>query len=130
MFYNICQFKSLTITNYIIMTSLPKNNGKIQTSPIRNKIYIIRKVLLNLSHCVKRYGHFCQILALLMIPTHQIWSCHLTQDANFENFLFCPNSTFNIGKSRKISSGKALYFLLQKLSAKTSPVPLGLKQYK
>ena len=28
------------------------------------------------------------------------------QDANFEFFLFCPNSTFNIRKSHKISSGK------------------------
>ena len=39
---------------------------------------------------------------------HQIWSYHVTQEANFENFLFCPNSTFNIRKSHKISSGKAL----------------------
>ena len=31
----------------------------------------------------------------LTIPAHQIWSCHVTQDANFENLLFCPNSTFN-----------------------------------
>ena len=45
-----------------------------------------------------------------MMPSHQIWSCHVTQDANFENFLFCPDSIFNIRKSHKISSGKALYF--------------------
>ena len=43
------------------------------------------------------------------MPAHQIWSCHVTQDANFENFLFCPNFTFNIRKSHKISSGKAPY---------------------
>ena len=54
--------------------SLPKtmeDNGKMQTSAEPNKIYIVRKVLmraikkcnflLNLSHCVKRYGHLCQI---------------------------------------------------------------------
>ena len=35
----------------------------------------------------------------------------MTQEESFENFLFCPNSTFNIGKSHKISSGKALYFI-------------------
>ena len=35
---------------------------------------------------------------------------HVTQDANFKNFLLCPDSTFNIRKSHKISSGKALYF--------------------
>ena len=62
-----------------------------------------------MSHCVKSYGYFCQILALFH-TTHQIWSCHVTQDANFEKFLFCPNSTFNIRKSKKISIGKALYF--------------------
>ena len=39
----------------------------------------------------------------------QIWECHVTQEANFDFFLFCSNSTFNIRKSHKISSGKALY---------------------
>ena len=46
---------------------------------------------------------------LFMMPAHQIWSCHMTQDTNFEKNLFCPNSTFNIRKSYKISSGKAVY---------------------
>ena len=44
------------------------------------------------------------------MPAYQIWSCHMTQEANLENFLFCLNSTFNTRKSHKISSGKALYF--------------------
>ena len=65
---------------------------------------------MNLGHCVKSYGHFCQMLALFTMSTHQIWSCHMTQDANFRNVLFCPNSTFNMRKSHKIYSGKALYF--------------------
>ena len=79
------------------MTSLPKTMAKMC-------------FLLDWSHCVKSCGHFCQILAVLTIPAHQIWSCHMTQDANFENPLFCSNSTFNIRKSHKISSGKALNF--------------------
>ena len=66
--------------------------------------------LLNLSHCVKGYGHFCQILAFFMMLAYQIWSCHVIQDADFENVLFCPNSIFNVRKSHKISSEKALYF--------------------
>ena len=66
--------------------------------------------LLNLSHSVKSYVHFCKILAFFTMPAYQIWSCHVTQKENFEIFLFCPNSTFNIRKSHKISSGKALYF--------------------
>ena len=64
--------------------------------------------LLNLSHYVKRFGHFGQILAFFTMPAHQTWSCHVTQEANFENFLFCPNSTFNIRKIHK--------FLVEKLS--------------
>ena len=55
---------------------------------------------------LKSYGYFCQILAFFTMPALQIWSCHVTQDANFENFLFCPKSTFNIRKSHKISGGK------------------------
>ena len=68
---------------------------------------------------------------------HQIWSCHVTQEANFENFLFCPNSTFNIRKVTKFLVEK-LYF--RSYQAKTSrgggventlprhPVPLGLNK--
>ena len=41
-------------------------------------------LLLNLSYCVKRYGHFRQILACLTIPTHQIRSCDVTQVTNGE----------------------------------------------
>ena len=37
----------------------------------------------------------------------------------FGKLLFCPNSTFNIRKSHKISSGKALYF--RSYQPKTSP---------
>ena len=67
-------------------------------------------ILLNLSHCVKSYGHFFgQILVLFTMPDHQICSCHMAQDANFENFLFCTDFTFNIRKSHKFL-GKALYF--------------------
>ena len=72
---------------------------------------------MELEPLLKSYGHFCQILALLTIPAHHIWSCHVTQDENFENLLFCPNSTFNIRKSS----------LFQKLSAKDLTGGGGLK---
>ena len=58
----------------------------------------------------KGIGIFVKFWLFFAMPGHQIWSCHVTQDANFELFLFCPNSTFNIRKSQKISGGKALYF--------------------
>ena len=67
--------ESPTITDDIIITSLPKTMAKIH-------------FLLNWSHRVKSYGHFCQILALLTILAHQIWSCHITQDAHLKIFYF------------------------------------------
>ena len=67
-------------------------------------------LLLSVSHYVKSYGPLCQFLAFFTIPALQIWPCHVTQEANFEKLLFCPNSAFNIGKNYKISSRKALYF--------------------
>ena len=78
------------------MTSLPKTMAKFGPPGNQKNMYTIRKVLirtiqkcaLNLSHCVKSYGHFCQILALFTMPAHQIWSCHVTQDANFEIFYY------------------------------------------
>ena len=92
-------------------------------------------LLLNLSHYVKRYGHLCQFLAFFMMPTLQIWPCHMTQEANFETILSFPNSAFNIRKSYKISNGKALYF--RNYQPKTSPgggkhpppVLLGLRSF-
>ena len=86
--------------------------------------------LLNLSHYVKSYDHLCQILAFFTMPALQIWPCHVTQEANFEKISFFPNSAFNIGKSCKISSTKALYF--RSYQPKTSqgwktPVLLGLR---
>ena len=90
--------------------------------------------LLNLSHCVKGNGRFCQILFFLTMPAHEIWSCHATQDAILEIFFFCPNSKFNIRKSHEISSGKlsTSEVISQKPARggerwwKTPPVPLGL----
>ena len=65
------------------------------------------------------------------MPADQIWSCHVIEDANFEKFLFYPNSTFNIRKSHKISSGKlsTSEIIRQKPHGgmeNTPQVPLGL----
>ena len=67
-------------------------------------------LLLNLSKYAKNYGHLCQILAIFRMPALQIWPCHVTQGANFEKILPLLNSAFNIRKSYKITSRKALYF--------------------
>ena len=81
----------------------------------------------------KVVGIFVKFWYVFTMPAHQIWSYRVTQEANFENFLFCPNSTFNIRKSHKISSGQALYFRSYQPKTlwgwKIPPlqVPLGLK---
>ena len=53
---------------------------------------------------------FVKFWLFFTMPAYQMWSCHLTQEANFEKVLFFPNSVFNIRKGYKISSRKALYF--------------------
>ena len=64
---------------------------------------------LNLSHCLKRCGHFCQILFFYNARSPNMV---MSRDprCRVQNFLFCPNSVFNITKSHKISSEKALHF--------------------
>ena len=74
--------------------------------------------LLNLSRFVKSYGHFCQILGILTMPAHLIWSSHVTEEVNLEKKLYCPNSAFNIKKSHQISSRNALY--IRSFQTKTS----------
>ena len=97
MFYKICKFRSSTITNDVIMTSLPK---PWQNSDLRKTKQIISQskgtdesypkiyFLLILSHFVKRYGHVCQFLTLFTMSAHQTWSCHVTQEANSKIFCF------------------------------------------
>ena len=55
-----------------------------------DKSYPKMYFLLNLSHCLKSYGHFCQFFCccFFTMPAHQKWSCHVTQDAEFEFFYF------------------------------------------
>ena len=89
--------------------------------------------LLNLNHYVKSYRHLSQILAFFTMPALQIWPCHETQEANFQTILFFPNSPFNIGKSCKSSSKKALYFRSYQPKTSrgvenTAPVLLGLRK--
>ena len=81
------------------MTSLPKTMAKFGLSETKQVIYHSKGddksnpkmyFLLNFSHCVKSYGDFCPILALFTMPVHQICSCQVTQDANFEHFLCLP----------------------------------------
>ena len=66
--------------------------------------------LLNLSHYVKSCGHFCQILAFFYDARSPNMVISHDPRSKFRKFLFCPNSTFNIRKSHKISSAIALYF--------------------
>ena len=113
-FHKICKFENHVTRNDVIMTSLPKTMEKskqiIYHSKGIDESYPKMYFLLNLSHYIKSYGHLCQFLAFFTMPALQIWPCHVTQVANFKKNLFFPSSAFNIRKSYKISSRKALYF--------------------
>ena len=63
---------------------------------------------MNLSNCLKSYGHFCQRLACFTMPNHQIWTYHMSQVANFENFYF--------GLILHLILGKGMKFLVEKFS--------------
>ena len=115
-FHKICKFENHVTRDDVIMMSLPKTMekhwGNADLSETKQIIYQSKGIderyqkmyfLLNLRHYVK-FWHF------FTMPAHQILSYHVTQKANFELFLFCPYSTFNIRKSHKISGGKGLYF--------------------
>ena len=89
------------------MTSLPKTMAKFglprnYTIPELSK-YVL---FIDFEPLCQKLSAFCQVLACFTMPTHQIWSSHVTQNANFPNFLFCPNSTLNIWNSHKTSSRK------------------------
>ena len=63
------------------MTSLPKQWQNSDLRETKQNEYHWKGIderyskmcfLLNLSHCVKRYKHFCQIVAVFTMPAHQI----------------------------------------------------------
>ena len=99
-FHKIYKFENHVTRNDVIMMSLPKTMETMgKCGPPRNQQIICQSkgigescpkmyFILNLSHYVKSCGHFGQILAFFTMPTHQIWSYHVTKEANFENFLF------------------------------------------
>ena len=66
--------------------------------------------LLNLNHYVKSYGHLCLILAFFYDTCSPNMAMSRDPRNKFEKNLFFPNSAFNIRRSYKISSKKALYF--------------------
>ena len=95
----------------------PRKKQIIYQSKGTDDSYLKMYSLLNLSHYVKSCGHFCQILAFFYDVRSPNVVISRDPRSKFRNFfLFCLNSTFNIRKSYKISSGKRS--LLQKLSAK------------
>ena len=58
--------------------------------------------LLNLSLCVKSYGHLCQILAFFCHAHSPNMVMSRDPSFTFRNFYFCPNSIFNIRKRHKV----------------------------
>ena len=108
-FHKICKFENHVTRNDVKMTSLPKTMEKCrpprnQTNYIsfeRNWWELSKNVLfIEFESLCQKTWAFMSNLGIFTMPALQIWSCHVT----------FPNSAFNIGKSCKISSIKALYF--------------------
>ena len=66
---------------------------------------------------------------IIMMITHQIWSCHMTLTANFENFYSWPNSALNFSKSHqiwgKLAQEQKVTGKKQNSGWKTPPVLIG-----
>ena len=101
MFHKISKFKNHVTRNNVIMTSLPKtmeNNGEMRISAKQKQIIYHSKgiaesypkmyFLLNLSCYVKRYGYFCQILALFYDAPSPNMVMSRDPRSNFEIFVF------------------------------------------
>ena len=56
----------------------------------------------------QKLWEFLSNLGFFTTPAHQIWSCHVTQDANFEFFYFVL--------ILHLISGKVTKYLVEKLS--------------
>ena len=126
------------------MTSLPKTMAEF--GPQRNQkiIHHLKGIdesypkmysLLNLSHYVKSYGHFSQILAFFTMPAHQIWSCHMTQEAISKIFYFVLILYLILGKvtkflAEKLSNSEVVSQKPHRVMENTPhPVALGLRQW-
>ena len=80
----------------------------------------------------KVVGIFVKFWHFLTMTAHRIWSCHVTQEANFEKFLYLPNFDLILGKVIKflVEKPSTLEVIRQKPHGgwKTpSSVLLGLK---
>ena len=125
---------------------ITKNNGKMWTSAKPNKLYITRKVLMRAIQKCTFYWIWTTMSKVMGIYV-KFWHFYDAHSLNmamsrdprskFRKNLFLPNSAFNIRKSYKICSRKALYF--RSYQPKTSrggggwktpppPVLLGLKE--
>ena len=121
--HKICKFENHVTRNNVIMTSLPKTMekqwGNADLCETKQIIHHLKGIdesypkmyfLLNLSYYVKGCGHFCQILAFFYNARSPNMVMSRGPRSKFRKFSCFPNSAFNIRKSYKISSGKALYF--------------------
>ena len=114
MFYKICKYESSAITNDVIITSLPKTVAKFgpprkQTnymSIVRHWRELSKNVLFieSESLCQKLWVFLSNFGFFLQCPLTKYGHVTWPKKRISTKFLFCPNSTFNIMKSHKISS--------------------------
>ena len=99
-FHKICKFENHVTRNDVIMTSLPK---QWKNADLRETKQIFEPLCQKLWVFMSNFGIFDDARSPNMAMSRDPRS-------KFRKNLFFPNSAFNIRKSYKISSRKALYF--------------------
>ena len=120
MFDKICKFENHVTRNDVIITSLSKQWKRWVNADLRETKQIIyhskgidesypkNVILIEFEPLCQTLWASLLNLAFFMMLTHQIWSCHVMQEANFGKLLSCSSSAFNIRKVTK--------FLMENLS--------------
>ena len=119
--FKVCKFENHVTRNHFIMMSLPKtrkNSGEMRTSAKPNKLYFNRKLLMRAIKnvlfikfeplCQKLWAFLSNFGIFFTMPTHRLWSYHVTKEANFKNFYFVLILHLILGKVTK--------FLMEKLA--------------
>ena len=127
-FHKICKFENHVTRNDVITESNGKQWENTDLRRTKQNIYHSKRIWWELSKNVTfiEFELLCQMLWAFMssftMTSHQIWSCHVTLAANFENFYVLPDSVLNSGK---VTTFGEIGSRTKKLQAKT-PVLIGL----
>ena len=127
-FHKICKFENHVTRNDVIMTLSPITMENVDLRETKQIIYHSKGIDESYPKCTfywiwvtmsKVMGIYVKFWHFLRCPLSKYGHVTWPKKQILKKFLFFPNSAFNIKKSFKISSRKALYF--RSYQPKTSP---------